>query len=777
MGAVWMRLRSEARGRWRAWLGLALLAGIPAGIAIAAATGAVRTETVTDRLVAATDPADVYYPPDYQNVKLEFDDIAALPLVKEAVLFKAYGVVAPERFAELEVSAFSIDLPPGTVHLLDGRLPHPDAVDEALVNFEARDRFGLDVGDTVRLRFAPREEGAAGVELAIHIVGISAHPGDFVGVAGPGLTLTSTFAKAYDAELGFDRIFMISLKRGGRDVGAFEDSLSSLAGGGEVLLVDARLGIAQMRRSFHVQAAALWVGAIFIGAAGALVFAQSAARQVLIDSRERGALAALGMTLGEMHRLSLLKASLVAASAATTAAILGTALSPLTPFGLPRLAEPDLGISVPAATFGGGVAIAFLVVLILAFVPALAVRRSIGEAAPRQGRPSAIARALASLTTKPGPSVGARFALETGRGTTAVPVRSSLVASVTGIAALLAALTVGASLSHLVETPRLYGFNWDAVFGGSFEAGSDDLRTLQSDPAVSEITVAGGFEGAILRVGETAFGLIGADPVKGSLGPTLLRGRVPRAADEVALGPKTMQAIGARLGDTIKAAPLVRTDTRSIRVVGEVVLPFDDDVSTVGEGAWMTMAGFAAFYPGADEDITDALIRIAPGVDRAAALERLGKRFEESFGDETPQGVVDYARISNLPTLLSGLLAAMAAGTLAHLLTSSIRRRRRDFAILKTLGFARAQVGSAVGSQAVTFMLVALAIAVPVGTIVGRWTWTLIARSGGFASEPTVRIADLSIVSGASLAAALLIAVLPARSAARSRPAMVLRAE
>ncbi len=36
MGAVWLRSRTELRDRWKAWLAVALLAGVGAGIAMGA---------------------------------------------------------------------------------------------------------------------------------------------------------------------------------------------------------------------------------------------------------------------------------------------------------------------------------------------------------------------------------------------------------------------------------------------------------------------------------------------------------------------------------------------------------------------------------------------------------------------------------------------------------------------------------------------------------------------------------------------------------------------
>jgi hypothetical protein len=59
VGAVWMRLRSELRARWRAWLGLALLIGLVGAAAVAAAAGVRRTETAYPRFVQAQNGYDL----------------------------------------------------------------------------------------------------------------------------------------------------------------------------------------------------------------------------------------------------------------------------------------------------------------------------------------------------------------------------------------------------------------------------------------------------------------------------------------------------------------------------------------------------------------------------------------------------------------------------------------------------------------------------------------------------------------------------------------------
>jgi hypothetical protein len=54
-----MRLRSELRTRWRAWLGLALLIGLAGAAAVATAAGARRTETAYPRFVQAQNGYDL----------------------------------------------------------------------------------------------------------------------------------------------------------------------------------------------------------------------------------------------------------------------------------------------------------------------------------------------------------------------------------------------------------------------------------------------------------------------------------------------------------------------------------------------------------------------------------------------------------------------------------------------------------------------------------------------------------------------------------------------
>ena len=131
-------------------------------------------------------------------------------------------------------------------------------------------------------------------------------------------------------------------------------------------------------------------------------------------------------------------------------------------------------------------------------------------------------------------------------------------------------------------------------------------------------------------------------------------------------------------------------------------------------------------------------------------------------------------------SVLIGLTAAVALaaiGTLVHVLVTSIRRRRRDLAILKTLGFVRRQVSATVAWQASTLVGIALLIGLPLGVALGRWGWTFFANSIGVLPVPVVDLPPVLLIVPVALLLANLIALVPGRLAAATRPAAVFRAE
>jgi len=106
-----------------------------------------------------------------------------------------------------------------------------------------------------------------------------------------------------------------------------------------------------------------------------------------------------------------------------------------------------------------------------------------------------------------------------------------------------------------------------------------------------------------------------------------------------------------------------------------------------------------------------------------------------------------------------------------------VRRRRRDLAILKTLGFSRTQVTAAVLWQAATLAVLALLVGVPLGVAVGRWLWVFFATQLGVVVEPRIPVVAVLLVLPAAIALAALVAAIPARVASLTKPALVLRTE
>lgn len=144
---------------------------------------------------------------------------------------------------------------------------------------------------------------------------------------------------------------------------------------------------------------------------------------------------------------------------------------------------------------------------------------------------------------------------------------------------------------------------------------------------------------------------------------------------------------------------------------------------------------------------------------------------------QAPSDIVSFGRSQNLPFVLAGVLGVMAAGTIGHLLITGIARRRRDLAILKTVGFVRRQVRGSVAWQASVLAVVAVAVGLPLGIVAGRWAWTKYADSLGVIPVAVVPFGTVLLILPAALLLANLLAIWPGRSAARTPPAVVLRAE
>ena len=94
----------------------------------------------------------------------------------------------------------------------------------------------------------------------------------------------------------------------------------------------------------------------------------------------------------------------------------------------------------------------------------------------------------------------------------------------------------------------------------------------------------------------------------------------------------------------------------------------------------------------------------------------------------------------------AAVLTLLAAVTVGHALMMAVRQRRLDLAVLHALGFTRHQVGRTVAWQASTVALLATAIGIPLGLVVGRLTWSAVAHQLGIVDVLVVPVLGLTII-------------------------------
>ncbi|MBO0819162.1 MAG: ABC transporter permease, partial [Actinobacteria bacterium] len=393
----------------------------------------------------------------------------------------------------------------------------------------------------------------------------------------------------------------------------------------------------------------------------------------------------------------------------------------------------------------------------------------------------------------------ARMAFEPGRGRTAVPVRSALAGIAVAATAVTAAVVFGSSLLGLVGTPHRYGQDWreylDLRFGGIH--GGLLERVVSAQPGVTGYAI--GDYGQV-RVNGAAVSAIGLTPVRGRGYLTMLAGRPPASPGEIVLGARTLRALDLHVGQTAQVAANGYGEAsapRPMRVVGEAVFASlgrrGSFLGTdLGNGAAVVPSVLSVPNPASGcvrhsgTCYNFALLRYRRGTSLAAASSRLSATVARmgcppgSCGvglDQRPGDIQSYTGVRDTPLALGTVLALLGASTLGYVLFTSIRRRRRDLAILKTLGLRRPQVLAVVEWQAATLTAASLAAGLPLGVIAGRWSWSLFADSIGVAGDPAVPVPVILLVAAGGLLLAGALAAVPGRAAARVRPAAVLRTE
>ena len=133
---------------------------------------------------------------------------------------------------------------------------------------------------------------------------------------------------------------------------------------------------------------------------------------------------------------------------------------------------------------------------------------------------------------------------------------STITACVVGVIGLSAALVFTASLGYLLDTPRLYGVQWDALVSAcSLPSLEPATHSIAADPQVAQWS--GAYVPVPLQVNGVGVGAVTTGPgPDGSLAAVPLQGSPPRRPGDIVLGQRTLAALGARIGDTVSVSIL-----------------------------------------------------------------------------------------------------------------------------------------------------------------------------------------------------------------------------
>jgi putative ABC transport system permease protein len=200
----------------------------------------------------------------------------------------------------------------------------------------------------------------------------------------------------------------------------------------------------------------------------------------------------------------------------------------------------------------------------------------------------------------------------------------------------------------------------------------------------------------------------------------------------------------------------------------------------VAEGASLTLDGLERLTESdanaVDDGIESLLVRWAPGVDGEAAARSLGL-LDGLDGSQPPSDLARIDEAAGIPWLLTAFVVVIGLTALGYALITGLQARRRDLGVLRAIGFLRRQVSTAIGWQATIVVAIALLLGLPLGIIVGRWSWAVVAANLGVATDVRVPALAMALVVVLALVVANLVAAGPAWAARQHSPADALRSE
>jgi hypothetical protein len=802
-------LAAELRRQWRAWLGLALAAGIVCGVVVAVAEGAHRAQTTVSRYRAATanEDVEVNWIPLFGGPKIDITAAMKLPQVAaagEVEELLPLGLVTGSGQVS-RVTDFTLLAPTSRAYgrlvdrplLLQGRAPRPDAPDEVVVDSRMAADLDLRAGSIVGIRMmTPGQERlllagnlepltridparAHGKLVEVHVVGIEAWIDQAADQDNGEMIASPAFLGAHMRGRpvpGY--LAAVRLDHGADGYASFAAAVSHLYPRSAVVYTSSSaVDAAPVTHTIELETELAWLALAFTAATACAIVAPLFYRRARQGVGDQYVLRAIGMPPGQRFALSLAGTIAIAIAAAAVAAIFALLVSPFTSLGDPGAYDPASGFWFdPWALLAGAASI--IAVAICAGAYGARGTRDSGRPALNRTRIGPGSRsAMLRFPSGPIPVVlGLRAALLRADGATGAAVVAALVAATVSMLSLSLGLVLSASMNKLITTPPLYGGDAQitATVGGTpASVVRSALRAARDDPtilaasaiALDQVTIDG-----------QEVNLMGTRAVRGrGIRIAITDGRMPRA-HEVAFATPTLRELHLHVGDLVK----VRFAHRqvSLKVTGSAVLPTEawssGDVG-LGGGGVLALRTLRSLDPGAT--VTRIPVRVSPGSSISGAIRRLERETVAAWSPQPqPSEIVKIAKVRSVPLLLTVTLALGALLVVAHHLAASGRRRRNELAILRTLGLTPRDSSLVVVVQAAAWLLVGAAIGIPAGILAGSRLWDSLAGRLGVVAAPVAPTAMVLLVP-AIVVGCIAISIGPAVAAARTPVAEALRAE
>ncbi|MGO8863070.1 MAG: ABC transporter permease [Acidimicrobiales bacterium] len=835
----WYRFQATFRRRWGGYVAIALLIGLVGGVAMGSIAAARRTQSSYPTFLADTNSSDLTmstYGVTNNSAANNYlpqlgHEIAHLPEVRLVESWVGVGVVPLEHDGAPNLNP-SLN-PTGSVNGLFfdedratpvvGRMADPNRADEFVTTTLGARALGWHVGQIIPMgvyssnQFGLPAFGTPSVaplrRIDMKLVGLVVFNNQVIEDDADRLPTDVLFTPALTRTLTSASVqgtwYAMQLAHGTSIAAVEEKLIRLLPSGSDSNFTVTSITETKVERAVKPESIALGVFGAIAALAALAIGALAISRELRSDESDLYVLRALGASPVTTVADGLVGVLGAIVSGSLLAVVLAISLSPLSPLGPIRAVYQGSAIAVDWTVLGIGLLmlIGGLGAIALALAYRSAPHRLATKSRIDHPRDSRLLQMATSSGLSASGAVGLRFALQSGRGRTSVPARSVLVGATLAVALVTTTLTFSSGLHTLVSRPALYGWNWSYALTSENVVPPQALDALNRDP---DVAAWSGYHNLSVQIdGQTVPALLGDNHA--TVAPPILSGHAVDDNNQIVLGPTTLALLHKRVGDTVigsfgapNTAPLYLPPFKLV-IAGTATLPaiggasnFADHPS-MGTGGVLSDQVSPAFIHAAqspDPNLNGpglVFVRLHSGVSAAVGLadmNRIATLSDKVFaadpnatgdtvevlGVQHPAEIVNYQSTGATPVILAAGLALGAIVALALTLIASVRRRRRDLALLKTLGFTTRQLAATVAWQASVIALIAALVGVPIGVVAGRQLWILFARNINAVPQPTVP-ASLILVAAGVLILANLIAAVPARIAARTPAALVLRTE